>query len=1369
MSTINGLNQFLVPAQDGFLYQLFYNTVYGGNTGCTININGTDVQMGPKSSINILVRSVSGGTGCFLGGDRPYIYGDSQQYKYVAQTFVSVWDTTRTSAGSSTSTRVALPLISTGTYNFIVDWGDGSTDKITSWNQAQTTHTYATSGVYQMTITGTIYGFRFNNTGDRLKLLSIQKWGTAFRLGATDSHFSGCENLQLNQVEDVLDLTNTTSFANIFLNCHSLTTINNVNGWNTSNITTMASAFSQARNFNDNIGAWNTSNVTSMGSMFFITSFAGKFNNGGSSDIGNWDTSKVTDMTYMFYNQQTFNQPIGTKAVTVGSTTYTAWDVKNVTDFTFFLNITTAVGANGKFNQDISNWNTSKVTSLYITFSNQPEFNQDLSTKVVTVNGVTYTAWDTSNVTNMAFAFINSGSFAGGKFNGNISNWNTSKVTDFSSFLSNQPKFNQDLSTKVVSVSGVSYTAWDTSNVTNMSFMFWVRNAESGIFNQNISNWNTSKVTNMGSMFINQPLFNQDIGTKAVTVSGVTYSAWSVSAVTSMNQMFSGNTAGSFNNSGSTSINNWDVRKVTNMNSMFNNQTGFTQPINNWVVSGVTNFGATGLTAGFMAGKTDVNYSAENYDNLLIGWASRTVQPNQVLNMGTIKRTEASTAAKTILTSAPNNWTIVDGGLVLPFTSIWRTTASNETVTLPYLATGSTYTGIIDWGDGFISGNTYANRTHTYATAGNYTISINGMISGFCFNNTGDRLKLREITRWGTEFRPNNSSGTFFGCSNLVLTGVTDTLNLVGMTSLASFFNSCSSLTTVNRINEWNTSNITSLDSTFAYAYNFNDDIGNWNTINVTNMNSTFLAGVFNTTVGKFNQYIGNWNTSNVTTMGSMFQNQHQFNQDISTKVVTVNGVTYTAWDTLNVTNMNSIFQTSVSGFYAKFNQNIGNWNTSKVINMGRMFNDANDFNQDISTKEVTINGVTYIAWDTKEVIDMGLMFSSQTSRRGYFNQYIGNWNISKVTGMVGMLQSQPDFNQDISTKVVTIGGTTYIAWDTFNVTDITAMFNSNAASAPSGGYFNGNISNWNISKITSIQSLFSRQRNFNQDISTKVVTVGDKTYTAWDTSNVTNMSFALNGYISNGIYGVFNQNIGNWNTSKVINLASILQAQPLFNQDISTKVVTVGSNTYIAWDTKEVTNMSGLVYGSFPDSFGTFNQNIGNWNTSKVTNMSTMFTRQPLFNQDISTKVVSVSGVSYTAWSTSNVTNMNAMFYIANDAIGNFNQNINNWNTAKVTNMTDLFVNQKIFNQPINNWNVSLVTVFDGTGVPNGFMGGKTFNDYSTTNYDALLIGWASRPVLANKAINFGTIKYTSAAVAARAVLTSAPNNWTIVDGGLT
>ena len=45
------------------------------------------------------------------------------------------------------------------------------------------------------------------------------------------------------------------------------------------------------------------------------------------------------------------------------------------------------------------------------------------------------------------------------------------------------------------------------------------------------------------------------------------------------------------------------------------------------------------------------------------------------------------------------------------------------------------------------------------------------------------------------------------------------------------------------------------------------------------------------------------------------------------------------------------------------------------------------------------------------------------------------------------------------------------------------------------------------------------------------------------------------------------------------------------------------------------------------------FNQDIGNWNTSNVTNMNQMFQEAMLFNQDIG------------GWNTSNVTDMSFMF----------------------------------------------------------------------------------------------------------------------------
>ena len=187
-------------------------------------------------------------------------------------------------------------------------------------------------------------------------------------------------------------------------------------------------------------------------------------------------------------------------------------------------------------------------------------------------------------------------------------------------------------------------------------------------------------------------------------------------------------------------------------------------------------------------------------------------------------------------------------------------------------------------------------------------------------------------------------------------------------------------------------------------------------------------------------------------------------------------------------------------------------------------------------------------------------------------------------------------------------------------------------------------------------------------------------------------------------------------------------------------------------------------------DAQGVFNNGtfatIRQWNTSKVTSFFNMFKNQPLFNQNLRTASVTVGASTYTAWDTSEATNMSYMFFNkTGNAVSQFNQNIGNWNTAKVTDMTAMFYNAAAFSQNLNSWNVSLVTSFNSSTVLN-----ETFADgigLSTADYNKLLEGWSSRPVLANKTISFGTTKYSAAAALERAILTSPPNNWTIIDGG--
>jgi surface protein len=240
-----------------------------------------------------------------------------------------------------------------------------------------------------------------------------------------------------------------------------------------------------------------------------------------------------------------------------------------------------------------------------------------------------------------------------------------------------------------------------------------------------------------------------------------------------------------------------------------------------------------------------------------------------------------------------------------------------------------------------------------------------------------------------------------------------------------------------------------------------------------------------------------------------------------------------------------------------------------------------------------------------------------------------------------------------------------------------------------------------------------------------------------WDISNVSNIEDMFNSAT------LFNADISSWNTSNVTFARSLFLFASSFNQDVSTKTINVGQpNEYIAWDVSQVSSMTNLFFGA-----AKFNQDIGNWDTSAVTNMLYMFNSATLFNKDIG------------SWDTSAVTTMGNMFQTARA----FNQDIGSWDVSSVTNMSDMFRSADAFNQNIGSWNVSNVTNFTG------FMTGKTAANYSAANLDSIYNGWSSLPSLSpNESISFGTIKYNASAQAAKDILTNAPNNWTIVDGGI-
>ena len=201
--------------------------------------------------------------------------------------FISKWDTSQ--PGISANTQITLPLVSSGSYDFDVNWGDGSTAHITSFKQPEVTHTYEKKGKYTITIKGLIKGWRFNGGGDALKLIDISHWGD-LKVGNKGKYFKGCANLRGSFV-DKLDTSGTTNFREFFAGCSKFN--GDISDWDTSEVRNMHSMFHKALKFNSDISAWDTSEVTNM-KLLFHTALSFKGN------IDHWDVGMVTSFDFMF-------------------------------------------------------------------------------------------------------------------------------------------------------------------------------------------------------------------------------------------------------------------------------------------------------------------------------------------------------------------------------------------------------------------------------------------------------------------------------------------------------------------------------------------------------------------------------------------------------------------------------------------------------------------------------------------------------------------------------------------------------------------------------------------------------------------------------------------------------------------------------------------------------------------------------------------------------------------------------------------------------------------------------------------------------------------------------------------------------------
>ena len=171
--------------------------------------------------------------------------------------------------------------------NYEVDWGDGT---VTTDSNS---HVYATAGDYDIKIIGEITDFKFNNGGDKDKILEVSNFGGLKILSST---FFGCTNLDVTAT----DVPVIGTVTNLFKECDSLIFNSSIYDWEV-NIAGVSTMFFGATLFNQKVFPFTSSN-TILSSMFRD---AINFNQPIEGD-----TSNVRRMDSMFRNAASFNQPL---------------------------------------------------------------------------------------------------------------------------------------------------------------------------------------------------------------------------------------------------------------------------------------------------------------------------------------------------------------------------------------------------------------------------------------------------------------------------------------------------------------------------------------------------------------------------------------------------------------------------------------------------------------------------------------------------------------------------------------------------------------------------------------------------------------------------------------------------------------------------------------------------------------------------------------------------------------------------------------------------------------------------------------------------------------------------------------------------
>ena len=434
-------------------------------------------------------------------------------------------DISTASTGKSNDDQFLIKVQTAGgyTFDYQVDWGDSNTDSNVT---GDITHTYASPGTYDVTVTGTFPNIYFFNRYDRYKVLELKNWGN-IQWETMINAFYGCQNMDITAT-DTADMSQVASYSQAFRDCKSVTSFPNAENWVTSNTTTCSLMFYNCieNTAIDTLG-WDTSNVTNFSYVFGLNRKLTSLNG------SNWNFAKVTNFFTAFKDCNLLTTITGNgnwRFNTISNVNFTSMfqncfvlDGLNTTDW----NTEKIQRLDQAFREcralqelDWSNWNLSNCISLYLAIYGCDE--------LTTIGDVS--SLDVSNVTNMGYLFGHVD-----KLTVDVSSWDTSSVTSLINFANNSGGSgsitgyeNWDTASLVGALTAAfayqsnaqEFPLWDASNVTSLSTLFRVStfNNSTKTFNLKTSSTLTScYLTFMQASSIDDLTIGSDVDWSGVT------------------------------------------------------------------------------------------------------------------------------------------------------------------------------------------------------------------------------------------------------------------------------------------------------------------------------------------------------------------------------------------------------------------------------------------------------------------------------------------------------------------------------------------------------------------------------------------------------------------------------------------------------------------------------------------------------------------------------------------------------------------------------------------------------------------------------------------------------------------------------------